>query len=179
MKFTATPVSGVSLIEWERIEDARGFFARSFCRQEFERQGLTSQFVQGNVSWNTARGTLRGIHYQTGPHAEAKIVRCTRGAVYDVAVDLRLESATYGTWVGVELTARNDRMLYIPEGCGHGYQTLEPDTEVTYLVSAMHAPGHEGGVAWNDPTLNIPWPVPDPIMSDRDRSHQPLQRCAS
>lgn len=171
MRFVATELAGAFVIELEPHHDHRGFFARTFCEREFAEHGLVAHFVQCNIAWNKEKGTLRGMHYQTPPHAEAKIIRCTRGAIYDVIVDIRPGSATLGRWIAVELTPQNGWMLYVPEGFAHGYQTLVPDTEVSYWMSAYPDPAAERGVRWNDPVLGIRWPLPSPILSDRDRSH--------
>ena len=170
MIFRATELADVWVIEPERHVDARGFFARTWCRREFETRGLNPGVVQCNVSWNAMRGSVRGLHYQTAPHAEAKLVRCTRGAIWDVAVDLRPASPTFQRWTAVELTADNRHALYIPEGCAHGFQTLADDTEVFYQMSAFHEPAAERGVRWNDPTLAIRWPLETAALSDRDRT---------
>ena len=170
MKFSPTKLSGVWLVDLERREDERGFFARSWCQSEFERHGLNPRLVQCNVSFNRKRGTLRGMHYQVAPHAEAKLVRCTRGAIFDVAVDLRPESPTYRHWVGVELTAENGRALYIAEGFAHGFQTLADDSEVFYQMSEFFHPECARGLRWNDPAFGISWPSPNPIISDRDQN---------
>ena len=170
MIFKATPLSGVWIIEPQRLGDDRGFFARSFCREEFEAHGLNPDVVQCNVSWNARRGSIRGLHYQAAPHAEAKLVRCTRGAIWDVAVDLRSGSPTFKRWTAVELSAENHLALYVPEGCAHGFQTLADDTEVVYQMSASHRPGAERGVRWNDPALAIAWPLETVTLSDRDRA---------
>lgn len=175
MKFMPSELPGAYIIEPEPIKDNRGFFARSFCQKEFENQGLQCNFVQNNISWNRERGTLRGMHYQLSPHAEVKLIRCTRGAIYDVIIDLRPDSPTYCKWVGVELTADNYRMFYVPENFAHGYQTIEPDTEVFYLVSEFYTPASERGVRWNDPIFNIKWPLTDPIVSVKDRSYLDYQ----
>lgn len=171
MRFIPTELKGAYLIEHEPIEDNRGFFARSFCQRDFEAQGLNGQFVQCNLSWNRLKGTLRGMHYQAEPYAEVKLVRCTRGTIYDVILDLRPQSPTWGKWIAAELSAENRRMIYIPQGFAHGYQTLEDDTETFYMVSQYYAPGFERGVRWNDPAFGIVWPLPDPILSSKDRSH--------
>jgi dTDP-4-dehydrorhamnose 3,5-epimerase len=170
MKFTPTPLAGVWIIDGERIEDERGFFARSWCQREFEPHGLNPRLVQCSVSFNRKKGTLRGMHYQIAPHEEAKLVRCTRGAIYDVAVDLRPASPTRKQWLAVELTAENGRALYIPEGCGHGFQTLADDTEVFYQMSEFYHPESARGVHWNDPQLKIPWPVASKIISPHDQN---------
>ena len=170
MIFKATPLGGVWVIEPERLGDDRGFFARTFCREEFRAHGLDPDVVQCNVSWNACRGSVRGLHYQAAPHAEAKLVRCTRGAIWDVAVDLRPGSPTFKRWTAVELTAENHLALYVSEGCAHGFQTLADDTEVFYQMSAPHQPGAERGVRWNDPALAIAWPLEAATLSDRDRA---------
>lgn len=158
MIFEETPVAGAFLIDLERREDDRGFFARAFCRREFEEHGLNPDVVQCNLSLSANAGTLRGMHFQRPPHEEAKLVRCTRGALWDVVLDLRPGSPTYLASYGAELSADNRRMLYIPEGCAHGFQTLVPETEAFYQVSAAYAPDHEGGVRWDDPAFGLEWP---------------------
>jgi dTDP-4-dehydrorhamnose 3,5-epimerase len=169
--FEETRLSGAFLVDLERREDSRGFFARTWCANEFADHGLTTEVVQANVSFNPRQGTLRGMHFQRAPHAETKLVRCTRGAIYDVVVDLRRDSGTYKEWVGVELSADNRRALFVPEGFAHGYQTLVPDAEVFYQVSEYYTPGAEGGVRWDDPAFGIEWPDPDDaFLSDKDRS---------
>ena len=171
MIFEETKLAGALLVDIERREDERGFFARTWCADEFADHGLVNTFVQANVSWNAAKGTLRGMHFQHPPHAETKLVRCTRGAIYDVIVDLRGDSETFKQWLGVELTADNRRALFVPEGFAHGYQTLLPDSEVIYQVSAAYAPAAEGGVRWDDPAFAIQWPERgDALLSDKDRS---------
>jgi dTDP-4-dehydrorhamnose 3,5-epimerase len=176
MIFRETSLPGVWVIEPERLGDERGFFARTWCRREFEARGLNPDAVQCNVSWNARRGSVRGLHYQAPPHAEAKLVRCTRGAIWDVAVDLRPESATFKRWTAVELTADNRLALYVPEGCAHGFQTLADDTEVFYQMSALHQPSAERGVRWDDPALAIPWPIASVTLSERDRALPVLER---
>ena len=168
MIFTETSLAGAYRIEFERFEDARGFFARSFCREEFARHGLNPRIEQCNVSFNRERGTLRGMHYQVAPHQEDKLVRCTRGALLDVIIDLRPESPTFCGWTAVELTAGNRLMFYVPEGFAHGFQTLEDDTEVCYQMSAAYAPESAQGVRWNDPRFAIDWPINPPILSEQD-----------
>ena len=168
MKFTPTKLPGAFVIDLEPNEDSRGFFARTFCAREFEEHGLAGTFVQCSVSLNRKRGTLRGMHYQRPPATEAKLVRCTAGALYDVIVDLRPGSATFHQHVGVELTARNRRALYVPPICAHGLQTLEDDTEVFYQISAYHAPEAATGVRYNDPRFGIKWPLPVTVVSERD-----------
>ena len=168
MKFVATELAGAYLIELERLEDERGFFARTFCRDEFAAHGLRSSFVQCNVSFNARKSTVRGMHFQEKPHEEAKLVRCTRGAIYDVIVDIRKGSPTCKLWTAVELTADNGRMLYVPEGLAHGFQTLENNSEVLYQMSEMHHPESARGLRWNDPAFAIRWPLASPILSERD-----------
>jgi dTDP-4-dehydrorhamnose 3,5-epimerase len=159
------------VVDLEKREDERGFFARAWCRDEFAQAGLSTDIVQCNVSFNHHQGTIRGMHYQTAPHEEVKLVRCTRGAVYDVIIDLRPESKTYMSWIGVELTAENRRMIYVPEGFAHGYQTLCDDVETFYQVSAFYTPGAEQGIRWDDPAFAIEWPEPKEIViSEKDRS---------
>jgi dTDP-4-dehydrorhamnose 3,5-epimerase len=157
-------------IRLERKSDERGFFARSWCRNEFERLGLNPGLAQCNVSFNTRKGTLRGIHYQAAPHEEAKLVRCTQGAIYDVIVDLRPGSPTFKQWVGVTLTAAERNMIYVPEGCGHGFLTLQDETEVFYQMSEFHNTGSARGVRWDDREFGIEWPVPVISISERDRT---------
>jgi dTDP-4-dehydrorhamnose 3,5-epimerase len=169
MIFIETKLKGAFIIEPERLEDERGFLARSFCQKEFEEHGLNPRVVQCNVSFNKKKGTFRGMHYQTAPYEEAKLVRCTRGAIYDVALDLRPASPTFKQWIGVELTATNRRMLYIPEGFAHGFQTLQDDTEVFYQVSEFYHPESAKGVRWNDPVFGFVWPDDIRVISDRDR----------
>ena len=171
MIFQPSPLAGAFVVELERREDERGFFARSFCQDEFAKHGLNPRLVQCNVSFNTRRGTLRGMHYQAKPHEEAKVVRCTQGAVWDVMVDLRPESATFKRWQGVELSAANRRALYIPEGLAHGFQTLADDAELLYLMSEFYHPESARGVRWDDPAFRIEWPLQDPHMSERDRTY--------
>ncbi|TFH29982.1 MAG: dTDP-4-dehydrorhamnose 3,5-epimerase [Deltaproteobacteria bacterium] len=176
MIFTELALRGAFLVDIEPREDDRGYFARSFCREEFFRHGLKVEVAQCNISFNRRKGTLRGMHYQIPPKAEAKLVRCTRGAVHDVIVDLRDDSPTFHRWVGVELSGGNSRSLYIPEGFAHGFQTLEDDSEVFYQMFASYSPDHACGVRWDDPALGIEWPLPDPIVSARDRSFPLLAR---
>lgn len=169
MKFAETAIAGVLVIDAERFEDERGFFARSFCAAEFAARGLDTRVSQCSVSYNRRRATLRGMHFQTAPYAENKLVRCTAGAIYDVALDLRPASPTFLRWAAVELTATNRQALYIPQGCAHGFQALAADSELLYQISVPYHPGSSRGVRWNDPALAIDWPLPDPIVSDRDR----------
>lgn len=171
MIFEQTRLEGVVVVDLERREDDRGFFARTWCANEFADQGLTNNVVQANVSFNPRQGTLRGMHFQRAPHAETKLVRCTRGAIYDVVVDLRPGSDTYKQWLGVELTDENRRALFVPEGFAHGYQTLVADSEVSYQVSEYYTPAAEGGVRWDDPAFGIEWPdAGNAFLSDKDRS---------
>jgi dTDP-4-dehydrorhamnose 3,5-epimerase len=169
MIFTETKLRGAFVIEPQLIEDARGFFARTWAPEDFEARGLNPRIAQCSISYNARRGTLRGMHYQAAPYAEVKVVRCTRGTIYDVAVDIREGSPTYLRWAAVELSERNRAMLYIPEGFAHGYQTLEDDTEVFYQVSEGYRPQAARGLRWDDPALGIAWPLPLAAISDRDR----------
>lgn len=171
MIFTETRLQGAYIIDVERREDDRGFFGRTFCRNEFSTRGLKTHVAQCNVSFNKKRGTLRGMHYQIAPRAEAKQVRCTRGKIYDVIIDLRPGSPTRLQWEGVELSAENCRSLYVPEGFAHGFQTLEHDSEVFYQMYEFYAPEYARGIRWDDPLFKIPWPLPGTIISDRDRSY--------
>lgn len=170
--FRETKLKGAFVIEPERFEDQRGFFARSFSQREFLAHGLKAQFVEAGISFNLRRHTLRGMHFQAPPHEQAKLVRCTRGSIFDVLIDLRPGSPTYKQWFAQELTAQNRLMLYIPEGCAHGFQTLEDETEVFYQLSTGYAPASERGVRWNDPAFDIPWPATEGlIMNERDRTY--------
>lgn len=167
-----TAVEGVYVLDLAPIPDDRGFFAEAFHRDTFAGLGLNSTIAQVNISYNDRAHTLRGLHYQIAPHEEVKIVRCVRGAVFDVAVDLRPGSPTFGRWAGVELTADNRRALYVPAGCAHGYQTLTDDTEVHYLVSTPYSPAHYRGVRWNDPFFSVRWPdAPERLLHPRDTSY--------
>jgi dTDP-4-dehydrorhamnose 3,5-epimerase len=170
MIFTEGALPGTYILDPDRKSDSRGFFARSFCLQEFAEHGLAPAIVQANVSFNHERGTLRGMHYQAAPHQEIKIVRCTRGALYDVIVDVRPASPTHGQWMGVELTEHNGRTLYVPEGFAHGYITLADDTEVMYFVTASYAPQAERGLRYDDPTFGIEWPHRVRHISEKDAS---------
>ncbi|OHB73247.1 MAG: dTDP-4-dehydrorhamnose 3,5-epimerase [Planctomycetes bacterium RBG_16_55_9] len=171
MLFTETRLKGVFIIEPERLEDERGFFARTWCRQEFQAHGLNPKLVQCSISFNRKSGTLRGMHYQAAPHAEAKLIRCTMGAIYDVALDLRPGSATFKQWTAVDLTAENRKMLYISEGIAHGFQTLADDTEVHYQISEHYSLEAARGVRWNDPAFGIRWPLPIVMISKRDQTY--------
>lgn len=168
MKFVETPLSGAFWIELETLEDNRGFFARSFCAREFEAQGLKPTVAQCNLSFNHRRGTLRGMHFQIPPAAETKLVRCTRGALYDVIVDLRPDSPTYKAHYSIELSADNHRALYIPEGFAHGFQTLLDHTEVFYQMGEFYTPNCQRGIRYDDPALAIAWPLPVQVISDKD-----------
>jgi dTDP-4-dehydrorhamnose 3,5-epimerase len=172
MVFTETKLKGAFVIELERHEDERGFFARTFCVDEFQTRGLNARLMQCSVSFNHARGTLRGLHYQVAPQAECKLIRVTRGALFDVILDLRPGSATFKQHVAFELTAENHRQVYVPEGFAHGFQTLEDNTEVFYQISATFSPGLGRGVRWNDPAFGIEWPAAERrIMNERDASY--------
>lgn len=171
MIFRETPLPGAFVIELEPHADPRGFFARSYCRLEFEEHGLATGFVQSNISWNRRAGTLRGLHYQAAPHREAKLVRCTAGALHDVIVDLRADSPARFRWVGVDLSARSRRMLYVPEGFAHGFLTLEPGTEVFYEMTAAYAPAAARGARWDDPRFGIAWPREPAVISERDAGY--------
>jgi len=171
--FTPTPLAGAYLVDLDRLEDDRGFFARSFCGEEFAKLGLDPAVAQCSVSFNRKRGTLRGLHYQAAPHEEAKLVRCTRGAIWDVIVDIRPASATHKQWYAIELSAENRRALYVPGGFAHGFQTLADESEVLYMMNVPHHPASSRGLAWNDPAFGIAWPIADPVMSERDRTFAP------
>lgn len=170
MIFSETPLPGLYVVDVERIEDERGFFARTYCRDQFSAHGLTPPLCQQSVSSNARRGTLRGLHFQAAPHEEDKLVRCTAGGIFDVAVDIRSSSATYRHWYGTQLTARNHRALFIPKGFAHGFLTLSDNTEVLYMVSVLHAPMHSRGLRWNDPAFAIEWPALPQVISERDAS---------
>ena len=170
MRFAPTPIAGAWVLDLERREDERGFFARTWCEREFREHGLHDHLAQCSVSFNQRRGTLRGMHFQTAPHAEAKVVSCPRGRIWDVVLDLRAESATYCQWYGVELSPENYRALYVPPGCAHGMVTLEDDTLVQYQISVAYVPGHQAAVRWNDPAFGIAWPIAAPVLSERDRA---------
>jgi len=170
MIFHPTEFAGAWLIEPELVSDERGAFARTWCAREFEQRGLNPQLVQCNVSLNHRRGTVRGMHFQREPHAEAKLVRCTRGAIFDVIVDLQPESPTYRRWSGFELSADNHRTLYIPERFAHGFQTLTDDAEVFYQMSREYHAASATGVRWDDPAIRVEWPLPVSIISTRDQS---------
>lgn len=169
MIFTETLLKGSYIIDIERLEDDRGFFGRSFCRNEFEEYGLDPTIAQSNISYNNKRGTLRGLHMQIAPHRESKLIRCSRGLIFDVIVDLRKDSETYTKWFGIELSAESYRMLYVPEGFAHGFITLEDHTEVEYQITQFYTPDAAVGYLWNDPAFNISWPILPEYMSEKDR----------
>ncbi|AFZ14229.1 dTDP-4-dehydrorhamnose 3,5-epimerase [Crinalium epipsammum PCC 9333] len=171
MIFTETSLQGAFIIELEKLTDDRGFFARTFCQKEFAAHHLNPNLVQCNISFNHQKGTLRGMHYQAEPHAETKLVRCTKGAIYDVIIDLRSNSPTFKKWVAVELTADNKRMLYIPENFAHGFQTLADNTEVFYQMSEFYHPESANGVRWNDSAFGIQWPADEGIISVKDQQY--------
>ena len=171
MIFTETKLKGAFIIEPEKFEDQRGFFARVWCQKEFEAHGLSPSVAQIKNSFNKKRGAIRGLHYQTEPYEEAKLIRCTKGAIYDVIIDLRPDSTTYLEWIGVELTADNRKMLYVPENFAHGYQSLTDNTEIFYPVSQFYSPESAQGVRWNDPTIGIEWPETDNlVISELDKN---------
>lgn len=175
MVFTETKLTGAFIIEPEFLEDERGFFARTWCQREFEAHRLNTRLVQCSISFNRHRGTLRGMHYQVEPHAEAKVVRCARGALYDVIIDLRPNSPTFMQWQSVELTENNHRMLYVPEGFAHGFQTLEDNTEVFYQMSEFFHPESAQGARWDDRSFSINWPILPCILSNKDVSYPDYQ----
>jgi dTDP-4-dehydrorhamnose 3,5-epimerase len=175
MKFIETGLPGAVIVEIEKLQDQRGFFARTWCKREFERHGLDTEMVQANVSYNKSRGTIRGMHYQVQPHGETKLVRCTQGAIYDVIIDLRLDSPTYGEWFGVELSASNYRMLFVPKMFAHGFQTLVDESVVTYQVGQFYTPGSEKGIRYDDPAFGIGWPAEICVISDKDKSWPDFQ----
>jgi len=174
MRFTATPLAGAFIIDVQRHEDSRGFFARTYCEQEFAAHGINQQPVQSNISFNTTRGTLRGMHYQRAPYAEAKLVRCTAGKIFDVIVDIRENSPTLHHWFSIELDSTSHRAIYIPEGFAHGFQTLEARSEVFYEMFRVFQPGHAEGLHWNDPTLGIKWPLDVMAISKKDEAYPSL-----
>jgi dTDP-4-dehydrorhamnose 3,5-epimerase len=171
LKFIETPLANLYIVEIEPFNDDRGFFARSFCARDFLAHGLELTVAQCNISFNEKTGTLRGLHFQAPPHEEAKLVRCTRGAIYDVAVDIRPSSRTYLKWYATELTSENRRMMFIPHGFAHGFQTLADDSEVFYLMSDYYHPESARGLRWNDPMLKINWPIANCIISDKDHTY--------
>jgi len=175
MKFTETDLAGAYIIDLDPRTDSRGFFARSWCEEEFDEHNLESCAVQCNISFNNVQGTLRGMHYQDAPRSEAKLVRCTAGAIHDVIVDLRPGSPTFMSWIAVELSARNRRAVYVPPQFAHGFQTLEDRSEVFYQMSERYCPDTARGVRWNDPAFGIYWPLPDPILSASDARYPDFQ----
>lgn len=174
MRFTPTELPGVVLVESDAREDARGSFFRTWCREEFARAGLVAEVSQSSVSFNHRRGTIRGLHFQDEPSAETKLVRCVRGSMYDVVVDVRNGSPTRGRWLAVTLSADVPIAVYVPAGFAHGFQTLADATSVHYQMDVAYDPGAQRGYRWNDPAFGIPWPIPDPIVSERDRNLPPF-----
>jgi dTDP-4-dehydrorhamnose 3,5-epimerase len=168
MKFNSTDIDGLYYVDIDRLEDDRGFFGRAFCRQEFKEKGLESEVCQANISYNQSAGTLRGMHYQKPPYQESKFIRCIRGSIYDVAIDLRKNSPTYCHWFGIELSDENRTALFVPKDFAHGFLTLTDDTEVIYMVSQSYAPNAEAGVRWDDPFFGISWPVNPSLVSSKD-----------
>ena len=177
MIFKETKLRDAYIIEIEERSDQRGFFARAWCQKEFEDHGLVAQVVQTNLSYNIKKGTLRGMHFQIDPYQETKLVRCTRGAIYDVIIDLRPESPTYKDWIGVELSGENYKMLYVPKNFAHGFQTLVDGTEVTYQVTEFYTPGAEGGLRYDDPAFRIAWPLPVSVISEKDKCWPAFSSC--
>lgn len=175
MKFEETKLQGAYIVDLQQLQDERGFFARAYCANEFQSLDMVPEVVQANLSTNQVKGTLRGMHYQLDPYQETKFVRCIRGALYDVIIDLRPESPTYLEWVGVELTADNYRALFVPRDFAHGFVTLEDNTEAFYMVSQFYTPGAESGIRWNDPMFNIEWPIEPAVISEKDASWQDYQ----
>lgn len=171
MLFLKTKLPGVFEIHIESKPDERGFFARTWCQKEFQSQGLNDTLVQCSLSFNKRKGTLRGMHYQAAPYAEAKLVRCNKGAIYDVVLDLRPDSPTFKDWIAIVLTADKRNMIYVPEECAHGFLTLEEESEVTYQISEFYNAESARGVRWNDPAFNIRWPEKVQVISERDRTH--------
>jgi dTDP-4-dehydrorhamnose 3,5-epimerase len=172
MIFSETTLKGVYLIGLQRMEDDRGFFARTWCRREFKEAGIDVNFVQCNISYNIKKGTLRGLHYQVAPYGESKLVRCTSGAIHDVIADLRPESATFKKWMSVELSQENQKALFIPKGFAHGFLTLADNTEVFYQMSEFYEPGYAKGVRWNDPAFAIHWPAEVRVISEKDSGYR-------
>ncbi len=170
MKFTKLDLRDAFLVELEKHGDHRGFFARLWCQKEFEEHGLVPHVVQANISFSTLKGTIRGLHYQEEPFAETKFIRCVKGAIFDVIIDIQPDSPTFMKWFSIELTAENHKMLYVPKGYAHGFQSIETDTEVTYLVSEFYTPHAEGGIRYDDPAFGIQWPLPVAEISDKDRN---------
>ncbi len=175
MQFKTTTLRDAMIIEPKVFRDERGFFTETYSQREFEQNGIKSVFVQDNHSLSVEKGVLRGLHFQKPPHAQAKLVRVVRGKVYDVIVDLRKDSETFGRWEGFELSAENFKMLYVPRGFAHAFCTLEENTEFVYKVDNFYAPESDSGIAWNDPELNIDWPIAEPILSEKDAALKPLK----
>lgn len=171
MKFIALPLEGAFLVELQKLEDERGFFSRSWCKNEFEAMGLNGNLAQCNIAFNKAKNTLRGMHYQVKPYDEAKLVRCTMGAIYDVILDLRLGSTTFKKWYAVELSAQNHKMVYVPEGLAHGYLTLADNSEIFYQMCEFYHSECTRGVRWNDPVFNIKWPDVKVLINKRDAEY--------
>ncbi len=171
MIFTETKLKGAFVIEIKKLEDDRGFFGRSWCANEMKEHGLSSNICQSNTSFSAKKGTLRGMHYQISPYQESKLIRCTRGSILDVIIDLRPDSPTFKQWIGEKLTQDNYKMLYVPEDFAHGFITLEDNCEVTYLVTQFYTPGAERGIRWNDPLFNINWPFEPIVISEKDSNH--------
>ena len=172
MIFIETKLASAFVIELEKVVDERGFFARTWCQKEFKDHGLNPNLSQISIAVNKSKGTIRGMHYQLTPHEEAKLVRCTRGSIYDVIIDLRSNSKTFKQWFSTELTDKNNKMVYVPEGCAHGYQTLEDNTEVLYHMSVAHIPELYRGVRWNEPVFKITWPITEKIIiSGKDKNY--------
>ena len=174
MKFHETILKGAYIIEIEKTEDERGFFARTFDKKSFLKLDLETELFQCNVSFNKKAGTLRGMHYQTYPYEEVKIVRCTKGKIFDVIIDLRPDSQSYKKWFGIELSYENHKMIYIPKGFAHGFQTLEDNTEIFYHMSDCYMPEYARGISWNDKAIDIRWPINHPIISDNDKSYKSI-----
>lgn len=171
MIFKETKLKGAFEIEIKKLEDERGFFGRSWCANEMAEHGLNSVIKQANTSFSKTKGTIRGMHFQKAPYQESKLIRCTKGAILDVIIDLRPDSPTFKQWIGVELTESNYKMLYVPEDFAHGFMTLENNSEVTYLVSQFYTPGAEAGIRWNDPDFGINWPLEPTVISEKDQNH--------
>jgi dTDP-4-dehydrorhamnose 3,5-epimerase len=176
MIFTEIKLKGAFVIEINKLEDERGFFGRTWCANELEAYGLKCDIKQVNMSLTLKKGTIRGLHHQNDPFQETKLIRCTRGAIYEVIVDLRKNSPTYKQWVGLELTQDTYKMLYVPEDFAHGFITLEDNTEVSYLVTQFYTPGAEAGLRWDDPAFNIHWPISPAVISDKDKNHPNFQQ---
>lgn len=170
MIFLKTKIKGLYIIEPELKIDERGYFARFFCKKELTKENLVFDIMQINRSFTKKKGTIRGMHFQRDPKSEGKIIQCLKGAIYDVAIDIRKNSSTYGQWVAEELTENNKKMFFIPKGFAHGFQSLKDNSEILYFVSEFYSPEYEGGIRWNDPFFNINWPVKNPILSEKDKN---------